>query len=116
MKTVLKPKHAKTQVPGFGVVSREDFNEEHLKAVLKQIKAAGIDEKQYLAKRFDVVSFEGALFSEEEEESAKKAAEEAEEAKKKAEEEAELLKQLEAEEAARKKAEEAAKKSSDKKS
>jgi dTMP kinase len=119
---ILKPKSLKVYVPGHGVIDKADFTEEHLKACLKQIKAAKIDEQEYLRKRFDVVSYGDMPLFTESEEAAKKAEEKAaakaaeeeaeriaaelkakeEEAARLAAEEAELLKQIEAEEAAKK--------------
>jgi hypothetical protein len=54
MSQILKPKHLSTYVPGFGVINKADFSNEHLEACVKQVKDTGGDVDAYLKSRFEV--------------------------------------------------------------
>jgi hypothetical protein len=86
MATTFKPKHKQVHVPGHGVIQQADFNEDHLKACLKQVKTAGLDPEEYLRKRFDRVGYTDLPLFEDEANSA--AEEEARMTKEKADKEA----------------------------
>lgn len=55
---ILKPKHLMTFVPGYGVVNKADFTEEHLAACTKQVKDTGGNVDEYLKSRFEAASYE----------------------------------------------------------
>lgn len=101
---VLKPKKASILVPGYGVVSREDFEPKHAKAIFN---STPVEKEKIIAQHFNVVSY-GDLPIFEEEGEAEKPKErkltKAQLAAKKEKEEAELLAEMEAEEAEKNKA------------
>jgi hypothetical protein len=119
MAMTFKPKKQQIHVPGFGVVQKEDFNQEHFAVLMK--RAGGSQEKKdaFIKQHLEVASYgdqelfeeseaakEAELLAAKKAEDKKRKAEEkaAKEAKEKADkEEAELLAQLEAEELAKKK-------------
>jgi hypothetical protein len=53
MSQILKPKHLSTYVPGFGVINKADFSNEHLEACVKQVKDTGGDVDAYMKSRFE---------------------------------------------------------------
>jgi hypothetical protein len=55
MSQILKPKHLSTYVPGFGVINKADFSNEHLEACVKQVKDTGGDVDAYLKSRFEAI-------------------------------------------------------------
>lgn len=60
MKPTFKPKKALIHVPGHGVVRREDFGDQHTKALLKRAESAGVDQDKFITQHL-VISGYGDL-------------------------------------------------------
>lgn len=56
-----KPKRLNVYVPGYGVVSKADFNDEHFKVCVDLAKEGGVDINSFIASRFDTVDDEVEL-------------------------------------------------------
>jgi hypothetical protein len=61
MSQILKPKHLMTYVPGYGVIDKSDFTEDHFTACVKQVKDTGGDVDAYLKSRFEAMSIDVPL-------------------------------------------------------
>jgi hypothetical protein len=53
-----KPKRAQILVPGSGVVSREDFTQDHAKALLKRAEKHGVNKTEFIKQHFVVDSYD----------------------------------------------------------
>lgn len=92
---VFKPRKAFIHVPEYGVVSKEDFNQDHAKALFKRQEAAGVDRNAFIKQHLEVVGFGDMPLFEGDEQKNKKADKKQTKAEK---EEAELQAEIEAEE------------------
>lgn len=56
-----KPKSLSTYIPGFGIVKKEDFNDEHFRACVSIAQEGGVDIDAFIASNFDTVDDDAEL-------------------------------------------------------
>lgn len=65
MNPLFKPKKQQIHVPGFGVVQKEDFNQEHTKALLKRAEKANVNRDEFIKQHLVVDGYgDQPLFAE----------------------------------------------------
>jgi hypothetical protein len=96
---VFKPRKAMIHVPDYGVVSKEDFNQDHAKALFKRQEAAGVDRNAFIKQHLEVVGFGDMPLFEGDEPKNKKTSKKL---TKEQQEEAELQAEIDAEELSKK--------------
>lgn len=52
-----KPKKAQIHVPGFGLITREEFNNEHTAALFKRADKAGIKREAFIEQHLKIASY-----------------------------------------------------------
>lgn len=76
MSPAFKPKKAFIHVPGFGVVTREDFSKEHTEALLKRAAKHGVNQNDFISQHLVIASYgDLEIFSEGPEDNGKGTAE-----------------------------------------